>query len=142
MSTNKTQPTKIDPVDYIKTIEPQRRQEEGLQLLELFKKASGFEPVMWGESIIGFGRYHYQYKSGREGDFPATGFSPRKAAHSIYIMPGYQDYSAMLERLGKVRTGKSCLYISNLAKIDLGVLEELIITGLRDLDRIWKVLPC
>ena len=96
---------------------------------------------MWGPSIIGYGRYHYRYKSGREGDFLATGFSPRKANLSIYIMPGYQDYSEILNRLGKHKLGKSCLYVNKLADIDLEVLAELIRAGLQDLDRVWPVQP-
>ena len=94
---------------------------------------------MWGPTIIGYGEYHYTYDSGREGDFLATGFSPRKANMVLYIMPGYQEFGEILERLGKHRTGKSCLYVNKLADIDLNVLSELIRTGLRDLDRIWPV---
>lgn len=96
---------------------------------------------MWGPSIIGFGQYHYVYDSGREGDFLATGFSPRKANMVLYIMPGYQDYDEILGRLGKHRLGKSCLYINKLDDIDLDVLRELIKAGLRDLNKIWPVKP-
>lgn len=91
--------------------------------------------------MVGYGRYHYRYKSGREGDFLATGFSPRKAAHSIYIMPGYTDFGGILARLGKHRLGKSCLYVNKLADIDLDVLAELVRAGLDDLDRLWPVNP-
>lgn len=86
-----------------------------------------------GASIIGYGRYHYTYASGREGEFLATGFSPRKAALSLYIMPGYQDYGAILARLGKHRPGRSCLYVTKLEDIDMAVLEELIRAALADL---------
>lgn len=96
---------------------------------------------MWGPSIIGYGRYHYRYESGREGDFLATGFSPRKAAHSIYIMPGYQDYNSILRRIGKHRLGRSCLYVNKLADIDIIVLAELISAGLRDLTKLYPVHP-
>ena len=85
---------------------------------------------MWGTSIIGYGRYEYKYESGREGEFMMTGFSPRKANSTIYIMPGYQDLSEMLEQLGKHKTGKSCLYINKLTDVDLDVLEEIIKFGL------------
>lgn len=138
---NKTQPHDLNPEDFIRTVEPPRRREDGLVLLDLFQRVTGYEPVMWGPSIIGYGRYHYRYDSGREGDFLATGFSPRKASLSIYIMPGYQDYSEILSRLGKHKIGKSCLYVNKLADIDLGVLEELIGTGLKDLNQIWAVEP-
>lgn len=138
---NKTQPHDLNPEDFIRTVEPPRRREDGLVLLDLFKRVTGYQPVMWGPSIIGYGRYHYRYDSGREGDFLATGFSPRKVSLSIYIMPGYQDYSEILSRLGKHKIGKSCLYVNKLADIDLGVLEELIGTGLKDLNQIWAVEP-
>lgn len=141
MSGNKTIPTNVTPEVFLATVEPARRREDGLCLLELFKDVTGFEPVMWGPSIIGFGRYHYVYDSGREGDFLATGFSPRKANLSIYIMPGYQDYSAILARLGKHKIGKSCLYVTRLDQIDLDVLAELIRAGLADLDARWPVHP-
>ncbi|WP_366525761.1 DUF1801 domain-containing protein [Planktotalea sp.] len=91
--------------------------------------------------MIGFGRYYYKYETGREDDFLATGFSPRKSNLSIYIMPGYQDYGAIMERLGKHKLGKSCLYVNKLSDIDLNVLEELITAGLKDLDKIWTVHP-
>ena len=81
---------------------------------------------MWGTSIVGFGEYHYKYESGREGDFLITGFSPRKSAFTIYIMPGFARYEALMDKLGKHRTGKSCLYINRLDDVDLSVLEELV----------------
>lgn len=96
---------------------------------------------MWGEAIVGYGRYHYRYKSGREGDFLATGFAPRKSALSIYIMPGYADFGDILARLGKHKTGKSCLYVNKLADIDLEVLADLIRAGLCDLATHWSVEP-
>ena len=102
---------------------------------------TGFDPVMWGPSIIGYGRYHYTYASGREGDFLATGFSPRAREFSIYIMPGYADFGTILDRLGKHRTGKSCLYVKRLSDVDTGVLAELIEAGLRDLAKHWDIHP-
>jgi hypothetical protein len=96
---------------------------------------------MWGPTIIGYGQYHYTYGSGRAGEFLATGFSPRKANLSIYILPGYADFGAILSRLGKHTIGKSCLYVNKLADIDLDVLEELIRAGLDDLGTRWPVLP-
>ena len=139
MSQNKTVATAADPLSFIESIDHPTRRADGLVLLDLFAEVSGYEPVMWGGSIIGYGRYHYRYQTGREGDFLATGFSPRKANLSIYIMPGYQDYSDIMGRLGKHKLGKSCLYVNKLDDIDLEVLRELIATGLADLDKIWKV---
>ena len=141
MSANKTLPTTQKPSEYIAEVEPLRRRQEAEFLLPFFRDVTGFEPVMWGPSIIGYGRYHYVYDSGREGDFLATGFSPRKASLSIYIMPGYRDYGAILARLGPHKLGKSCLYITRLERIDLDVLAELIRAGLADLDEIWPVNP-
>lgn len=141
MSTNKTQPTDVSPAQYIETVEPLRRRTDAYKLLDLFGRVTGYDAVMWGPSMIGFGRYHYTYASGRNGEFLATGFAPRKAAMSIYIMPGYQDFGAILSRLGKHKLGKSCLYVNKLADIDFDVLAELIRAGLRDLDAIWPVQP-
>ncbi len=141
MSDNKTQKTGQDPAEFIAHVEPERRRMDGEVLLEFFQDVTGFEPVMWGPSIVGYGRYHYVYKTGREGDFLATGFSPRKASLSLYIMPGYQDYGEILNCLGKHKLGRSCLYINKLADVDMDVLAELIQAGLRDLDKIWTVHP-
>ena len=96
---------------------------------------------MWGNSIVGFGQYHYRYATGREGDFLATGFSPRKSNLSIYIMPGYGDFSDILKNLGKHKLGKSCLYVNKLSDIDLDILAQLIAAGIERLDQIWPVRP-
>lgn len=141
MSANKTQATDQSPADFIATVTPDGRRQDGEVLLNFFSEITGFQPKMWGPSIIGFGRYHYTYASGREGDSLATGFSPRKASMSLYIMPGYQDYAPILARLGKHKLGKSCLYINKLADVDMDVLAELVRVGLRDLDKIWPVQP-
>ena len=141
MSGNKTKATDLSPEAFLAGVEPPRRRADGQRLLTFFREVTGFEPVMWGPSIIGYGRYHYVYKTGREGDFLATGFSPRKASLSIYIMPGYQDYGTILKRLGKHRLGKSCLYVNRLDEIDMEVLAELVRAGLADLDAIWPVAP-
>lgn len=140
-STNKTTPTDQSVVDFLSAVEPSKKAAEAKALDEVFRRTTGFTPVMWGPSIVGYGRYHYRYQSGREGDFLATGFSPRKAAHSIYIMPGYTDFSGILSRLGKHKLGKSCLYINKLADIDLDVLSELIRAGLAELNTRWPVEP-
>ncbi len=94
---------------------------------------------MWGGSIIGYGQYHYVYDSGREGDFLATGFAPRKSNMVVYIMPGYADFSEILTRLGPHKIGKSCLYLGALTRVDLDVLAELIQAGLDDLQRRWPI---
>tara|TARA_R110000744_G_scaffold36034_3_gene83141 strand:- start:21178 stop:21603 length:426 start_codon:yes stop_codon:yes gene_type:complete len=134
-SENKTQPTETDPEAFIAAVEHPVRRADALVLLEMMRRLSGEEPRMWGPSIIGFGDYHYKYESGREGDFMRTGFSPRKSGQVIYIMPGYANYTLILDRLGKFKEGKSCLYITKLADVDMDVLEELIQAGLDDMAR-------
>ena len=141
MAENKTQGTEQSVDDFIAGVAHPTRQADARQLDDLFRKITGWQPRMWGPTIIGYGQYHYTYASGREGDSLATGFSPRKASLSIYIMPGYADFSAILTRLGKHKTGKSCLYINKLADIDIAVLEELIRAGLLDLGKRWPVTP-
>ena len=123
---NKTQITATDPVDFIAAVEHSTRRADAEALDRLFRQVTGFRPRMWGPTIIGYGQYRYRYDSGREGDFLATGFSPRKTNLSIYILPGYGDFGPILDRLGKHKTGKSCLYVKNLEDIDLEVLRELI----------------
>jgi hypothetical protein len=133
MSELKTKPTLSKPVDFIATVPNATRKADALQLLEIMTRLSGFEPRMWGDTLIGFGEYHYKYASGHEGDFMRTGFSPRKANMVVYIIPGYSQYSEILDRLGKHKLGKSCLYINKLADVDMDVLEELIRAGLDDM---------
>lgn len=136
---NKTVPTTLSVQDFIAEAEPPARRDEALRLDALFREVTGFEPVMWGPSIVGYGRYHYRYASGHEGDFLATGFSPRKAALTVYIMPGYTDFGHILKDLGRHKLGKSCLYISKLSDIDEAVLARLIRAGLDGLARHWPV---
>ena len=141
MAENKTKET-VEPVeDFLYAVDHPTRRSDALELNEIFKEVTGFSPKMWGPAIVGYGNYHYVYDSGREGDFLATGFSPRKQNLSIYIMPGYAEFGEILGRLGKHKMGKSCLYINKLADVDTGVLKELIRAGLADLDKKWRVQP-
>lgn len=126
MAEPKTLPTDEDVRTFLDQVEPESRREQACQLLELMSEVSGYPPRMWGSSLIGFGQYHYRYESGREGDFFLTGFSPRKRNFSIYVMAGLEHFPELLERLGKHKTGSSCLYVNKLADIDLEVLRELI----------------
>lgn len=137
----KTQVTAQSVSSFLNSIAHETRKADGLALDHLFRAVTGFTPRMWGPSIVGYGRYHYRYATGREGDYLATGFSPRKANLSIYIMPGYGEFGPILDRLGKYKTGKSCLYINKLADVDEEVLAELIRAGLEDLDGRWPVHP-
>jgi hypothetical protein len=126
MAENKTRPTRQDVVDFLNGVDHKTRRQDGFALLDIMKDVTGEEPVMWGSSIVGFGSYHYKYESGREGDMPLVGFSPRKQSMTLYIMPGFDDYEEMLDDLGKHRTGKSCLYVNKLADVDEQVLRRLI----------------
>ncbi|MEO0487534.1 MAG: DUF1801 domain-containing protein [Pseudomonadota bacterium] len=139
MAENKTVPTDIAPADFIAAVEHKTRRADAETLDAMFRRITGWAPQMWGPSIIGYGSYHYVYDTGREGDMCATGFSPRKANLSLYIMPGYQDYGDLLGKLGKHKTGAACLYINKLADVDMDVLEELVRTGLKDLEGKYPV---
>lgn len=139
MAENKTVETDASVEAFLNAVEPEKKRADSLALDAIFRRVTGWNPVMWGSSMVGYGSYHYRYASGREGDFLATGFAPRKANLSIHIMPGYQDYSAILDRLGKHKIGKSCLYLHKLADVDESVLEELIRTGLADLGEKYPV---
>lgn len=141
MAANKTVETTQSVGEFLSMVEPERKRQDASELDRIFREVTGFEPRMWGPSIIGYGRYHYRYDTGREGDFLATGFSPRKANLSIYIMPGYADFGEILARIGKHKKGKSCLYVNKLDDIDTGVLAELIRAGLDDLGTRWPVVP-
>jgi hypothetical protein len=134
----KTKP-RGDAAAFLAAVEPEARRAEAMTLDVLFRRVTGWEPVLWGPSMVGYGRYRYRYESGREGEALATGFSPRAAEHSIYVMPGYGDHGAILARLGRHRAGKACLYVRRLSDIDLGVLEELIRAGLEELRGRWPV---
>ena len=126
---NKTKPTSVTPRAYISGLDEGRRKREADILLPWFETVTGLKGRMWGPSMIGFGRYHYKYETGREGDFMMTGFAPRKAAMMLYIMPGYRDMSETLARLGPHRIGKSCLYINRLESVDMDVLAEIVTDG-------------
>lgn len=134
---NKTIPTKQSVTAYVQSL-PVDEQTVAKQLLKTFTAATKMKPVLWG-TMIGFGSYHYTYQSGREGDMFATGFALRKSGPTIYIMPGYTDYSAILKDLGPHKLGKSCLYIKNIEDIDLAVLQKLIRVGLKDLAKKYPV---
>ena len=138
---NKTQPTDADVEAYLATVAPPRRQDDSFALLKMMKRITRFDPVMWGDSIVGFGRYHYKYDSGREGAFFLTGFAPRKAAMTVYIMPGFKQYQAQLARLGKHRHSVSCLYLNRLNGIDLKALEEIIRDSVKRMKKMYDWWP-
>ena len=126
MSENKTRPTNEDVVNFLKSVDHKTRREDGFALLKMMEEITGEDATMWGSSIVGFGSYHYKYDSGREGDMPLVGFSPRKQSMTLYIMPGFDEYDDMLSALGKHKIGKACLYVNKLADVDEDVLRKLI----------------
>jgi hypothetical protein len=120
-----------DDVDaFLAAVEPEQRRADARAVCELIARVSGQPPKMWGGSIVGFGSYHYRYESGHEGDAPRVGFSPRKTALTLYVMDGFEGRDALLAKLGKVKTGKSCLYINRLADVDAEVLEKVVADSL------------
>ena len=131
MAGNKTVATDASVTEFIESVTDERKRVDSYELIELMRTITGHESKLWGSSLVGFDTYHYRYASGREGDFFITGFSPRKTALAIYIMPGFDGYSEQLQRLGPHKTGKSCLYVKNLDAIDRDVLEEIITDSVR-----------
>jgi hypothetical protein len=111
---------------FLQSVKDERVRKDCYKILDIMQKTTKAEPKMWGTSIIGFGSYHYKGKSGREGDWMLTGFSPRKQNLTLYIMPGFDEYEKLMKKLGKYTTGKSCLYIKKLEDVDTKVLKELV----------------
>lgn len=125
----KTKPTKVVPKDFIASVADEQKRKDAEWVMSMMSEVTGEPPVIWGGSVIGFGNYHYVYASGREGDWMVTGFSPRKAALSIYLMSGVERETELLAKLGKYKTGKSCLYIKRLTDVDTDVLRELVVAS-------------
>lgn len=135
MAELKTTPTDQNVEQFLQTIADPKKRQDSLAILELMKQVTGLEPQMWGASIIGFGRYHYRYASGREGDWFLTGFSPRKQNITVYIIAGFSRYDDLLGHLGKFKTGQSCLYLKKLEDIDLPTLRELVAESVAEMKK-------
>jgi hypothetical protein len=121
--------TKVNDVSvegFLDKVEDEKKRNDAFEVLKLMKEVTGEPPKMWGASIVGFGTYRYKYASGQEGDWMITGFSPRKTSLTLYIMPGFSRYEELMQKLGKYKTGKSCLYINKLTDVDVDVLKTLI----------------
>lgn len=141
MSDQKTKPTGASVDGFLSAIEPERRRQDAAALAEIMARITGRAPVMWGPSIVGYGKYHYTYDSGHSGFSFMTGFSPRKKNLVVYIMPSLTGHEALLAQLGKYKTGVCCLYINKLADVDLGVLEKLIHAGFNRMVRKYGRSP-
>jgi len=125
MAEIKTKPTNESVTDFINAIENEQKRKDSFELIKLMKAISGEEPYMFGSSIVGFGSYHYKYNSGHEGDAPLIGFSPRKAAISLYVFTGLDEHKPLIDTLGKFKLGKACIYIKKLDDIDIQTLSKL-----------------
>jgi hypothetical protein len=131
MTEAKTKPTSHSAEAFIEQQADAQRRADCYKLIELMQAATKAKPLMWGASIIGFGKYKYQYASGAEGEWPIIGFSPRKNDLTLYIMPGFSKYDELMQKLGKHKTGKSCLYLKRLADVDEKVLKQLIVASVK-----------
>lgn len=127
MAELKTRKTKASVDAFLNKVDDEQRRKDCQTVLKLMKQATGEEPKMWGASMVGFGLYRYRYASGHEGEWPIIGFSPRKNDLTLYIMPGFEKFESLMAKLGKYKTGKSCLYIKKLDDIELPVLKKLIV---------------
>lgn len=136
MAELKTTKNDKDPLAFLQRVENEKRKADSLVVMQMMEEITGEKPVMWGPSIVGFGSYHYKYASGHEGDWMITGFSPRKQALTLYIMPGFDRYENLMSQLGKYKTGKSCLYINKLEDVDKNILHELIAHSVKHMKKL------
>ncbi|MDW0115984.1 DUF1801 domain-containing protein [Sporosarcina thermotolerans] len=127
MYEQKTKETDASVIEFIEAVESPKKREDAYRLLDIFTETTGFDAKMWGPTIIGFGSYHYVYKTGHEGDAPLVGFSPRKAKTSLYFATGDTERDELLKQFGKHTSGKSCVYINKVDDIDIEVLRDLIV---------------
>jgi len=123
---------------FLNSVPDEKKRQDSFTILEMIKQVTGMDPEMWGDSIVGFGQYHYKYESGREGNWFLTGFSPRKQNLTLYIMSGFDGYDQLLEKLGKHTTGKSCLYVKKIEDIDQKILRELIKRSVKHMQEVNK----
>ena len=127
MAELKTKATKASVTDFLDKTTPEQKKKDAYEILEMFKDATGQKPVLWGTSIVGFGKYHYKSeRSSQEGDWPLTGFSPRKQNLTLYVMSGFENLKGDLVKLGKHKTSVGCLYINKLADVDKAALKKII----------------
>lgn len=133
MAELKTKPTQASVKEFLNQITDKERRDDCFAVAKMMEEITGDKPKMWGPSIVGFGTYHYKYASGREGDWPVTGFSPRKKDLTLYIMMGFDKHTELMQKLGKHSAGKSCLYIKRLSDIHVPTLKKLIKTSIKEL---------
>ncbi len=137
MSELKTKPGQESVETFLASVEDGPKRRDCLDLAKMMTQITGRDPVMWGGRMVGFGSYHYRYDSGREGDWFVTGFAPRKRDLTIYIMPGFDEHGELLKKLGKHKSGKSCLYVKKLADVDVSLLKTLVEKSVRQMHEIY-----
>ena len=139
MAKLKTQKTNSSVPEFLKSVDNEQRRKDSIELLAIFEKVIKMPPRLWGDSIVGFGEYHYKSdRSNQEGDWPLTGFSPRKRSMTVYIMPGFENYQDLLNKLGQHKTSASCLYFNKLENIDVNVLKQIIRKSVADMKKIYQ----
>ncbi len=141
MAENKTRETEESVAGFINSVESGQQRKDSLRLLEIMQEVSGCEPRMWGSSIVGFGSYHYRYHSGHEGYAPLIGFSPRKAALSLYVYTGREEDAHLLDALGKFKMGKACIYAKKLSDLDEAALRTLMKATIGFLGEKYEIRP-
>jgi len=137
MAKNKTTETQQSVTDFINAVENDAKRNDAFELVKTMQEATGFEPKMWGPSIIGFGSYHYKYDSGHEGDAPLAAFSPRKAATTVYFYLPEENREELLSKLGKHKSSKACIYINKLTDIDIEVLKKIILLSIEFTQKLY-----
>jgi Domain of unknown function (DU1801) len=138
MAELKTRPTKSSVTEFVNSIEDKQKRADAKKVSAMMRKATGKRATMWGTSIVGFGAYQYTNTAGKEFEWPITGFSPRKQALTVYIMPGFSHFDALMKKLGHYKTGKSCLYIKRLSDIDEKLLQKLIDGSVKRMRKAYK----
>lgn len=137
MAKNKTTETKSSVKDFIDAVEDETKRDDSYRIIEIMKSVTGFDPKMWGPSIIGFGSYHYKYASGHEGDAPLVAFSPRKPQIVLYVASDPEKREKLLKKFGKYKSNKGCVYIKRLADVDEGVLRELVVSTVKHMKKLY-----
>ena len=137
MVKNKTIETSLSVDDFINAVKEEAKRKDSLTLVQLIKKQTGLEPKMWGAGIVGFGKYHYKYESGHEGDSALVAFSPRAAAISLYLSGGFENRDELLEKLGKYKTGKGCIYVKTLEDINIKTLQKMITNHVKHIQTLY-----
>lgn len=138
MIKNKTTVNSLSVNDFINAIKDETKRNDSLVLIDLIKKQTGLEPKMWEPSIVGFGSYHYKYDSGHEGDSPLVGFSPRASALTLYLSGHFEKREELLEKLGKHKTEKGCIYVKKLGDINIEILQQMILNHITHVQKLYS----